>query len=136
MKSGPHLKGWTASPRLRNAAISASVTVVFPTPLAGPATTNPCMVSTINAPHDCALIKIVDYVEGTGILCQSKQISLWQAQDFRQGDSNHAGVGDHESATAPIRCHDGLHLPIYPLLELAERLGTGDRLGTRNRLGK
>src|SRR5690348_11211090 len=43
MKSGPHLKGCTASRRFRSAAITASVTVVFPTPLAGPAMTKPLL---------------------------------------------------------------------------------------------
>src|ERR1700720_3870318 len=37
MKSGPHLKGCTVSPRFRSAAIRESATVVLPTPLAGPA---------------------------------------------------------------------------------------------------
>src|SRR5580704_7893738 len=41
MKSGPHLKGWTVSPRFRSAAIRESVTVVLPTPLADPAITKP-----------------------------------------------------------------------------------------------
>src|SRR5205809_5011419 len=39
MKSGPILKPWTTSPRRRSAVIIASVTVVFPTPLAVPETT-------------------------------------------------------------------------------------------------
>src|ERR1700719_745546 len=41
MKSGPHLKGCTVSPRFRSAAIRESATVVLPTPLAGPAITKP-----------------------------------------------------------------------------------------------
>src|SRR5437588_2050099 len=39
MKSGPHLKGCTVSPRFRRAASTESVTVVLPTALAGPAIT-------------------------------------------------------------------------------------------------
>ena len=38
-KSGPHLKGWTTSPRSRSAAMSPQATVVFPTPDDVPATT-------------------------------------------------------------------------------------------------
>src|SRR4029077_12759281 len=41
MKSGPHLKGCTVSPRFRSVAIRESVTVVLPTPLAGPAIMKP-----------------------------------------------------------------------------------------------
>src|SRR5262249_27849410 len=40
MKSGPTLKAWTVRPRRRNASSRPRVTVVLPTPLATPATTN------------------------------------------------------------------------------------------------
>ena len=39
MKSGPTLNVWTSYPRRRNAEISPTVSVVFPTPLCVPATT-------------------------------------------------------------------------------------------------
>ena len=40
MKSGPTLKGCTTRPRRRKTSSNPSVIVVFPTPLAAPATTS------------------------------------------------------------------------------------------------
>jgi len=105
--------------------------VVLPTPLAGPATTNPLIVSAIDAPHDGAIFPIVDYINGARILCQSKQISRWQSQDFSQSEANDSGVGDDERALPSIRCDDLADPRCHPLLELAEGFGAGDCLARK-----
>jgi hypothetical protein len=84
-------------------------------------------VSAISAPYDCALRKVVDHVEGARILRQAKHIPFRHAQDLCQSNSNHSGVGDNQGAATSI-CRDNVpHLQIYPLLEIAEKLGAGDR---------
>src|SRR5690606_28828543 len=50
MKSGPCLKGWTVSPRLRNPARTAPVTVVFPAPLWLAAMSTPGIVASASQP--------------------------------------------------------------------------------------
>jgi len=103
----------------------------FLVPLAGPATTKPLIISAIDAPYDCAIFQIVNYVYRARILCQPKQIWRRQAQNLSQSESNYAGVGDDEGALPLIRCHDLAYPRCDALLKLAEGLGAGDRLARK-----
>jgi hypothetical protein len=86
------------------------------------------VISSIDAPHECALLQKVDYVNCARILRQSKQVSCWQAQDPPQSEANDAGVGDYESASTSIRCDDLAYPRGDALPELRDRLGARDRL--------
>src|SRR5438093_6332616 len=57
MKSGPTLNACTTRPRRRKASSNPSVTVVFPTPLAVPATTRMRATSGLKRPTDASRLE-------------------------------------------------------------------------------
>lgn len=127
MKSGPHLNGWTSMSRLRSAAIRASATVVFPTPLEVPATTNPRADLAIDTPHDCFRPKVVDHTYRAGVHGDTKSISQAHSQCSCQSDANHSRVRDNQHAPVRIELNDGAYFAPDASYKRIKKFSTGNR---------
>src|SRR4051794_20341855 len=83
MKSGPSLNGCTVNPSRRIARISASVTVVLPTPLCVPATMKAWLLMPGGIVSPAARWRLLRVRVGNDAFAQSHQRSFLTPQDGR-----------------------------------------------------